>query len=188
MSDSIPAEFLPTLATASAELLHAGLLVQFSDSFALERADSGRKRFESENALDAETNRALQRARSVAQTTRGIVTAFPEAVNASIRENLEQTENRDELERRFRSASESGAEDFSAIITTLCRRIEESFEQADAPMDSNGTVPPVTGGSDSLGCDLILIGAMAGGATCVIGCAPCCVAGAAGGLIFLGLC
>jgi hypothetical protein len=78
-----------------------------------------------------------------------------------------------------------GAEDdsYADFALALCERIERNLTPGDDSVDP----PPVSGGWPS-GCDLIALGAMLGGATCVMGCGECCVVGVGGALVYVAAC
>ncbi|MCA9859365.1 MAG: hypothetical protein KC438_06555 [Thermomicrobiales bacterium] len=184
-ASAIPPERISELSVAAADLIHHGLLVSIGDEFRLQQAASSRTAFEPEQTLEARLEQDPPLA--AVETIRSIATEYPEAFNAAVTTFLESQPQLDDLRKVNARFSATPADDQSSVAISLCNQIEETLKRGRFEPETDA-FPPVSGGDDAVGCGMIALGSMGGGAACVIGCVPCCPVAAAGGLIFLGLC
>jgi hypothetical protein len=182
--DSIPPDLLPELAQASTDLIQIGTLSNFTETFALDRANNGRARFPSEEAIEDRINGSQEQIRLAVRLGRGAAERFPLAFNESVRRALSDSRLATDDRVRFEEAVGAADGDYASATVALSDQIESLLDAADA---TGSLLPPVSGG-DSLGCTLIAAGAMLAGATCVVGCGPCCVAGVAEALVYVSFC
>lgn len=183
-TNSIPEELLPAFVEAALDLLHYGALTNITEQFELERIQSGRTETDAERdivqRLDADRPRilrAVDRAREAA--------GFTEAFDSGVRTLLQQQQLQDGTAVRFADQLDRENGGYAATAQELAARAANSLRRNLGEPETNP--PPVSGGSVS-GCDLIALGSMLGGATCVVGCGPCCVVGVGGALLYVAAC
>jgi hypothetical protein len=189
-SNEIPNDLIAALAEAATDLLHFGTLSSYAEVFALDRASFGRSANEAETSIESRIESEQSRPLAAVDLVRSVAEQFPEAFNASIATTLSRSSLEPAHRDRFDSATGVKSGNYAEAALAICDRVEPALrrgESGGAPR-SDSTPPPVSGGDQETGCGMIAIGSMAGGAACVIGCAPCCPVAAAGGLILLGLC
>lgn len=109
------------------------------------------------------------------ETVRAVATDFPDAFNAAVMDALSDETIDGDAKIAFDEGIGVNDGDYASVTVSLCDRSLASLRGEMGTSDSTGNgIPPVSGG-DSLACDLIVVGGMACGATCVMGCGPCCV-------------
>jgi hypothetical protein len=179
-----PADLLPALAEASLDLIHYGTLENTFEQFDLERVQSGRSRSEAEGdiARRLETDRprvlkAVELAREAA--------SYTESFDAGVRSLLQQSPLQDGTADRFAELLDRERGGYAAAALEL---VDRSTDTLGRDNDRASTDPPPVSGGSVSGCDLIALGAMLGGATCVVGCGPCCGVGVGGALLYVAAC
>ena len=183
-TNPLPEELLPALVEAALDLFHFGALTNTFEQFELERIQSGRTETDAERdivrRLDADRPRILQaieRAREAA--------GYTEAFDSGVRTLLQQPQLQDGTAERFAELLDRENGGYAGAAQELAARAANSLRRNRGEPETNP--PPVSGGSVS-GCDLIALGSMLGGATCVVGCGPCCVVGVGGALLYVAAC
>jgi hypothetical protein len=186
---AFPQELVSGLAEASTDLMHFGMLSNFSEDFRAARADAGRQPFPAERSIDQRVASDTMRPLAAIEVARSAATRFPEAFNAAVATTLDDPAFGAERRSAFERGLGVTDADFAAAAIAACQRTDATLRGTSGiqRVDPDGP-PPVSGGQGSLGCDLIALGAMLGGAACVAGCGPCCVAGVAEALIYVGVC
>lgn len=186
----LPQETVAALAEASTDLIQFGTLSNYSDIFALDRAGSGRTINTAESSIDNRLANDRNRQLASMAIVRSVAELHPDAFNANIAAALSDPSLDPDTKKNFDKALGVSGGNYAVVALEECNRVEAGLRGRTSGSSGNdgSAQPPVSGGDDSLGCGMIAIGSMAGGAACVIGCVPCCPAGAIGGLIFLGLC
>ncbi len=183
-SELISPQLLPALTEASADLIQIGTLSCAVEQFAMDRASNQRSAFETELALERRVDDASTRVLAAVALARATATNQPRMVESGISTMLEDPLLSVEARTRFDALIGVSERGYAARLLALCDRIERDLQTATPEGDQ---FPPISGG-DVTGCDLIALGAMLGGATCIVGCGPCCAVGVGGALLYVGAC
>ncbi len=174
-STPIPQEFFSQLAEAGFDLRNYADLWMFAEENALERAESEREPYPAELALEARLASERGRQAAALETVRAVAADFPLAFNDSVAEALSD----ETVDPVARIAFEEGVGvvdgDYAGAVITICDRAGAALRDSSRYPDLNSSDPPPVSGGESLACDLIVVAGMACGATCVMGCGPCCV-------------
>jgi hypothetical protein len=189
-SSEIPNEFIAALSEAATDLIQFGTLSNYAEIFAAVRSSAGRMANAAESSIDARLETDRVRPLAGVELVRSVADRFPEAFNANIATALSDPSLDPKTRERFDAAAGVTNGNYAEVALATCRRVDAGLRNSsigDASSNS-GSIPPIGGGDESLGCGMILIGSMGGGAACVVGCAPCCPVAAVGGLVFLGMC
>jgi hypothetical protein len=181
-----PADLLPPMLAASLESIHHGALSNASEQFELDRVQLDRARTQAESdiieRLEQDRPRILA-AVALAQ----IAASYTQSFDAGVRAMLEQPSLRDGAADQFTEKLNRKNGGYAAAAIELSDRANAELRTVRHDSNTLSDPPPVSGGSIS-GCDLIALGAMLGGATCVMGCGECCIAGAGGALLYVAAC
>ncbi|HET9658715.1 MAG TPA: hypothetical protein VFP05_00175 [Thermomicrobiales bacterium] len=185
---SLSPDIVPELAEAGLDLRHYGELWMLAEENALQRAEEARDPVPAELALEARLASDRGRQTAAVETVRATASDFPEAFNEAVAASLSD----ESIDPEARAAFEAGigviGGDFAGSAIEICDRIAASLrDMSNFPVSGESGEPPV-GGGESLGCDLIVVAGMAGGATCVMGCGPCCIGAAAAVLGYVSFC
>ena len=184
MSEGKDGQMSPALTEASAILLQAGILSTTAEQISMDRSISGRSASGEEIALERRIDESRGSMLSAVAVAREIAVSQPSLVNSGVARMLEDPLLVSGFRDRFDSLIGVSNGDYAKLVLAISDQVESQSR----PVDSgNEEIPPVSGGNVT-GCDLIALGSMLGGATCVVGCAPCCVVGAGGALIYVGVC
>lgn len=184
-TNPIPPDLLARLAESSTDLQQLGNLTSISDAYALERAESRRQRTTAERGIEERLDSDQLRVTAALANAREAATAYPGAFDRAVAASFTDQRLAPGLREAFDQAL--GVQDgkYAAATLEVCDRIEASSVPRERKEGEE--TPPVTG-ADITGCDLIALGGMLGGATCVVGCGPCCVVGAVSALTYVGIC
>jgi hypothetical protein len=178
-----PAELLPALFEASSDLIHYRTLSNVSDQFELERASLGRARTEAESEIVQRLEQDRPRMLAAVTLTQ-LAATYTQSFDAGVRTMLEQPSLRDGTAGRFEELLNRQEVGYAMTTIEISERSSVELNSTCHLPDEESDSLPVSGGSIS-GCDLIALGAMLGGATCVMGCGECCVASAGGAPLYV---
>lgn len=185
---SLSPELFAQLAAAGLDLRHYSELWMLAEEQSLMRAEEERQAFPAERALEGRLASDRGRQLAALETVRAIASDFPQLFNDAVAESLSD----DSIDPEARAGFERGIGvangDFAAAAREICERVGIALRDPATFPDPGELDQPPIGGGESLGCDLIVVAGMAGGATCVMGCGPCCVGGAAAVLAYVAFC
>ena len=184
----LPSELFVPFAQAGLDLQHYAALWRVSEENALRRASSARARTPEERTFDQRLDDERSRQSAALETVRSAALAFPDAFDAAVAESFSQMDIDQTARTAFLDAAGVRNGGYAAAVVAICERANASLrDRPDFTVADESSPPPVSGG-ESLACDLIVVGGMAAGATCVIGCGPCCIAGAGAVIAYVAFC
>ncbi len=187
-STPVPTEMLPNLMLAATELRELSSHLEFSETLALDRGTTERAITPAELEIENRISQELERAPENLSLIRSVAESHPETLELGVQALLAQPQLDAASRAAFEEAIAREGKTISEAAIAVSDRLSQAIERERTERAKlDGGNPPVSGGS-SLACDLLLVADMAAGATCVIGCGPCCVAGAAGVLTYVALC
>jgi hypothetical protein len=185
---SLNPDVFPQLAEAGLDLRHYGELTMLAEENALRRAEEKRAPVPAEVALEARLAGDRGRQMAAIETVKAIAADFSETFNDAVAASLSD----DSIDPEARAAFERGIGvvdgDFASAAIGICDRVSDSLRNSSSSPNPGGEDRPPVSGGESLGCDLIVVAGMACGATCVMGCGPCCIGGAAAVLGYVSFC
>ncbi len=174
----------PVWIEASSILVQAGILSSAAERLASDRSIRERTASEEESAFEQRIDESRESIQSAVAVARETAVNQPTQVNSGVARMLEDPLLADGFRDRFDTLLGVSDGEYAERMLAICKQIDLQMR---LPTSDSDEVPPVSGGTVT-GCDLIALGSMLGGATCVVGCGPCCVAGAGGALIYVGTC
>ncbi len=175
---------LPVLTESSSDLIQVGILSSAAERIAIDRASSGRSAFDEEIALERRVDESRKSILPAVAVARKTAASQPSLINSGVVVMLQDPLLASGFREQFDALLGVSDGDYAGLMLALCDQTDLQLR----PRNSGGDeLPPVSGG-DVTGCDLIALGSMLGGATCVVGCGPCCVVGVGGALIYVGTC
>jgi len=181
-TEPISSDLLPAIVESALDLLQIGQLSSAADRFARERAQNLRVMTDADRALEARIDQSVDLVSSAIAVVRQAA-KLSAAFDAGVRAMLQEPSVSQDAANSFQELFDGTDGNFASAALILCDRIERNL----SPRDDSADPSPVSGGWPS-GCDLIALGAMLGGATCVMGCGERCVAGVGGALIYVAAC
>ncbi len=175
---------LPVLTESSSDLIQAGILSSVAERIVTDRGASGRSAYDEEIALERRVEASRMSISPAIAVARETAATQPFLINSGVAIMLNDPLLAAGFRDQFDALLGVSDGDYAKVMLALCDQIDLQLRPRNSSSDE---IRPVSGG-EVTGCDLILLGSMLGGATCVVGCGPCCVVGVGGALIYVGTC